>query len=80
MQDLRPRDASIQDVFPFTDAKNLAEEAVTSVEKRRCIFALDVCARSCYRRATGSGKYINICAIQNIHSFSNVFIQRSVRC
>lgn len=57
IETLRPTDASNESAIPFTDAKNLAEEAVTSVEKRRCIFALDVCARNCYRRATGSGLF-----------------------
>ena len=35
----------------------LADEAVVTVERRRCIYAFDVCARSCASRASGSGTF-----------------------
>jgi hypothetical protein len=40
---------------PLKNCLLLAEEAVITVERRRCIYAFDVCARSCLRRAVGSG-------------------------
>jgi len=35
----------------------LAEDAVVTVERRRCIYAFDVCARSCAQRASGNGTF-----------------------
>jgi hypothetical protein len=42
---------------PLDECKQLAEEAVVTVERRRCIFAFDVCARTCSSRASGSGRF-----------------------
>jgi hypothetical protein len=42
---------------PLEECRVLAEEAVVTVERRRCIFAFDVCARTCSSRASGSGKF-----------------------
>uniref|UniRef100_A0A7R9W467 Exocyst complex component n=2 Tax=Pseudictyota dubia TaxID=2749911 RepID=A0A7R9W467_9STRA len=35
----------------------LADDAVVTVERRRCIYAFDVCARTCASRASGSGTF-----------------------
>ena len=42
---------------PLDDCKQMAVEAVVTVERRRCIFAFDVCARTCSSRASGSGRF-----------------------
>ena len=42
---------------PLDECKQLAEEAVVTVERRRCIFAFDLCARTCSSRASGSGRF-----------------------
>mmetsp|Transcript_23760 Transcript_23760/g.35081 ORF Transcript_23760/g.35081 Transcript_23760/m.35081 type:complete len:1255 (-) Transcript_23760:54-3818(-) len=42
---------------PLEECKQMAEEAVVTVERRRCIFAFDVCARTCANRASGSGRF-----------------------
>lgn len=42
---------------PLDECRVLAEEAVVTVERRRCIFAFDVCARTCSSRSSGSGKF-----------------------
>ncbi|GAX11403.1 hypothetical protein FisN_22Lh076 [Fistulifera solaris] len=39
------------------DCKSLGDSAVVTIEKRRCIYAFDVCARACSNRASGSGKF-----------------------
>lgn len=39
------------------ECKTLAESAVVTIEKRRCIYAFDVCARACSNRASGSGRF-----------------------
>mmetsp|Transcript_19365 Transcript_19365/g.29860 ORF Transcript_19365/g.29860 Transcript_19365/m.29860 type:complete len:1065 (-) Transcript_19365:95-3289(-) len=44
-------------ISPLDDCRLLAEEAVVTVEKRRCIYAFDVCSRTCFSRAQGSGKF-----------------------
>ena len=42
---------------PLDECKTFAESAVITIEKRRCIYAFDVCARSGANRASGSGKF-----------------------
>ena len=42
---------------PLDECKQSAEEAVVTVERRRCIFAFDVCARTCSSRASGGGRF-----------------------
>ena len=42
---------------PMAECVALAEDAVVTVERRRCIYAFDVCARSCAQRASGSGSF-----------------------
>lgn len=57
---LRPNAKDVFETYtlsPLDDCKTLAEEAVVTVEKRRCIFAFDVCARTCASRASGSGRF-----------------------
>lgn len=39
------------------DCKAIGASAVVTIEKRRCIYAFDVCARACSNRASGSGKF-----------------------
>lgn len=42
---------------PMAECVAQAEDAVVTVERRRCIYAFDVCARSCAQRASGSGSF-----------------------
>jgi len=39
------------------ECRSLGSSAVVTIEKRRCIYAFDVCARACSNRASGSGKF-----------------------
>jgi len=54
---LKASSSSYARISPLDDCRVLAEEAVVTVEKRRCIYAFDVCSRSCFSRAQGSGKF-----------------------
>lgn len=55
---LRPdRDSSLFQLSPLDECKTLADSAVVTIEKRRCIYAFDVCSRACSNRASGSGKF-----------------------
>lgn len=40
---------------PLAECTALAEEAVITVERRKCIYAFDICARNCSLRASGNG-------------------------
>lgn len=56
---LRPNEKDYFETYalsPLDECKQMAEEAVVTVERRRCIFAFDVCARTCATRASGSGR------------------------
>lgn len=56
---LRPSDKDFFETYslsPLDECKQMSEEAVVTVERRRCIFAFDVCARTCSSRANGSGR------------------------
>ena len=59
VSELRPTsDAmSIAQLSPLDNSKILGEQAVMTIEKRRCIYAFDICARTCSTRASGSGKF-----------------------
>lgn len=51
---------SINDSFamsPLDESRTLGEQSVMTIERRRCIYAFDICARGCSTRATGSGKF-----------------------
>ena len=55
---LRPEsEVTLSRVAPMEDSKALGEQAVITTEKRRCMYAFDVCARACSNRAAGSGKF-----------------------
>ena len=55
---LRPdRDGSIFKISPLEECRILGDAAVLTIEKRRCIYAFDVCSRACANRASGSGKF-----------------------
>merc|ERR1719203_2129494 len=70
-ENLRPKDSQEENrATPFDEAKSQAEEAVVSVERRRCIFALDVTSRSCYRRATGTGVFDGEALFQTLQKLS----------
>mmetsp|Transcript_11874 Transcript_11874/g.28787 ORF Transcript_11874/g.28787 Transcript_11874/m.28787 type:complete len:705 (+) Transcript_11874:396-2510(+) len=54
---LRPEgEETIVNLSPLEDCKTLGDAAVVTIEKRRCIYAFDVCARASSNRAAGSGK------------------------
>ena len=55
---------------PLDECRVLAEEAVITVERRRCIFAFDVCARTCSSRASGSGKFDGDALLKCLHTLS----------
>jgi len=42
---------------PLDGSRVLGEQSVMTIERRRCIYAFDICARGCSSRATGSGKF-----------------------
>ena len=55
---LRPdSERSIVNLSPFDECRTRGESAVVTLEKRRCIYAFDVCARASGNRASGSGKF-----------------------
>jgi len=56
---LRPENdsSSVFKLSPLDECKSIADWAVVTIEKRRCIYAFDVCARACTTRASGSGKF-----------------------
>lgn len=55
---LRPdSNTSMFQLSPLDECKTFAESAVITIEKRRCIYAFDVCARAGANRASGSGKF-----------------------
>ena len=58
VNELRPGDAgTVQKVSPLDACKTLGDQSVMTIERRRCIYAFDICARGCSSRATGSGKF-----------------------
>jgi Exocyst complex component Sec5 len=56
VDDLRSDGALLQ-ISPLDASKSLSDSALVTVEKRRCIYAFDVCSRGCSNRASGSGKF-----------------------
>lgn len=55
---LRPDSStSMFQLSPLDECKTFAESAVITIEKRRSIYAFDVCARAGANRASGSGKF-----------------------
>ena len=56
VDDLRSDTALLQ-LSPLGSSKSLSDSALITVEKRRCIYAFDVCSRACSNRASGSGKF-----------------------
>ncbi len=59
VNELRPeRDGDVStQISPLDGCKTLGEQSVMTIERRRCIYAFDICARGCSSRATGSGKF-----------------------
>jgi Exocyst complex component Sec5 len=56
VDDLRSDSALLQ-LSPLDASKSLSDSALITIEKRRCIYAFDVCSRACSNRASGSGKF-----------------------
>lgn len=56
VDDLR-QDSALSQMSPLDASKSLGDSAVVTIEKRRCIYAFDVCSRACSNRASGSGKF-----------------------
>jgi hypothetical protein len=55
---LRPTgEDSVFQLSPLEECRSLGELAVVIIEKRRCIYAFDSCARACANRASSSGKF-----------------------
>ena len=48
---------NIYTLSPLDESRTLGEQSVMTIERRRCIYAFDICARGCSSRATGSGKF-----------------------
>ena len=59
VNELRPvADANqLFQLSPLDECKGMADQCVMTIEKRRCIYAFDLCARNCSTRASGSGKF-----------------------
>eukprot|EP00980_Cylindrotheca_fusiformis_P001133 scaffold318_cov110-Cylindrotheca_fusiformis.AAC.5 len=58
VNELRPPDSNtLQKLSPLDACKTLGDQSVMTIERRRCIYAFDICARGCSSRATGSGKF-----------------------
>jgi len=59
VNELRPQQeaSSLFQLSPLDECKTLGEQSVMTIERRRCIYAFDMCARGCSSRATGSGKF-----------------------
>ena len=57
--ELRPGQdfAALSQLSPLEECKTIGEQSVMTIEKRRCIYAFDLCARSCSTKASGSGKF-----------------------
>lgn len=51
------RDTTAFQISPLDECKVLGDSAVITIEKRRCIYAFDVCSRACSNRASGSGRF-----------------------
>jgi hypothetical protein len=56
LRPVRDGDATVK-LSPLDSSKTLGEQSVMTIERRRCIYAFDICARGCSSRATGSGKF-----------------------
>jgi hypothetical protein len=52
-----PTSGNIYTMSPLDESRTLGEQSVMTIERRRCIYAFDICARNCSSRATGSGKF-----------------------
>jgi hypothetical protein len=48
---------TVYTLSPLDESRTLGEQSVMTIERRRCIYAFDICARGCSNRATGSGKF-----------------------
>jgi hypothetical protein len=58
VNELRPTtEGSLFQLSPLDECKMLGEQSVMTIERRRCIYAFDICGRGCSSRATGSGKF-----------------------
>ena len=59
VNELRPsaEPTSMYHNSPLDNSKLLGDQSVMTIERRRCIYAFDICARGCSSRATGSGKF-----------------------
>jgi hypothetical protein len=68
---LRPdRDSSVFKISPLEECRTLGDAAVLTIEKRRCIYAFDVCSRACANRASGSGKFDADALLNCLHNLS----------
>jgi hypothetical protein len=68
---LRPdRDSSVFKIAPLDECRSLGDTAVLTIEKRRCIYAFDVCSRACANRASGSGKFDADALLNCLHNLS----------
>jgi Exocyst complex component Sec5 len=67
--DLRPNN-SMYKSSPLEACQRLGDSAVVTIEKRRCIYAFDVCSRSCSNRASGSGKFDADALLQCLRNLS----------
>ena len=55
---------------PLDESRTLGEQSVMTIERRRCIYAFDICARGCSNRATGSGKFDADALLTCLHTLS----------
>lgn len=61
---------SVFTLSPLDESRTLGEQSVMTIERRRCIYAFDICARGCSNRATGSGKFDADALLTCLHTLS----------
>jgi len=62
---------NVYTLSPLEESRTLGEQSVMTIERRRCIYAFDICARACSSRATGSGKFDADCLLTCLRTLSN---------
>jgi hypothetical protein len=63
---LRPEvEESVFQLSPLDECRSICDFSVVIIEKRRCIYAFDTCARACAHRSSGSGRF-DVDALVNV--------------
>jgi len=62
---------NVYTLSPLDESRTLGEQSVMTIERRRCIYAFDICARGCSSRANGSGKFDADALLTCLRTLSN---------